>query len=65
MWRAWQPCCVRHQRDTRPWDGEGGFGVGTLLFETGENGEVTGVGWQGTDSLGTLALRVVFGRVVR
>ncbi|MCL4228985.1 MAG: CHAP domain-containing protein [Myxococcales bacterium] len=51
-----------HQDDTRPADGGGGFGFGTMLFVTDDTGEVTAYGWFGTASSGLMPARVIFGR---
>lgn len=53
----------RHQDDTRPWPGEGGFGVGTLAFLTDGQGHATHYGWGGTWSEGYVVTPILFGRV--
>ena len=52
-----------HQDDTRTDDDGGGFGFGTMVFVTGDSGEVDAYGWFGTDSAGLMPARVIFGRV--
>ncbi|WP_052559190.1 hypothetical protein [Enhygromyxa salina] len=52
----------RHQDDTRG-EGETGFGRGTLLFVTDDDGRPIGYGWHGSDSSGFYRTEVVFGRV--
>ena len=52
-----------HQDDTREMEGEGGFGEGTLLFETDGHGKATAYGWFGTRSAGVIRTDVVFGRL--
>ena len=62
-----------HQADTRANDGIGGFGFGTFLFVTDAagdpavpgTGETVAYGWFGTQSLGLMPARVIFGRVWR
>jgi hypothetical protein len=56
-----------HGQDTRERDTEGGFGFGTLLFATDENGKTIAYGWHGVKSLqwGFMPAYVNFGRVVR
>lgn len=53
----------RHQDDTRPWPGEGGFGIGTLVFLTDGDGHGTHYGWAGTRSGGYVVTPILFGRV--
>lgn len=53
----------RHQHDTRAWDSEGGFGWGTIQLHTDGAGRAVRIGWAGTDSLGSVAVPIVFGRV--
>lgn len=52
----------QHQDDTRHGD-ETGFGMGTLLFVTDDDGHPIGYGWHGSDSGGYYETDVVFGRV--
>lgn len=52
-----------HQDDTRPWDGVGGTGRGTMTFQTDARGDVVAYGWWGTESPAYVRARVVFGRV--
>lgn len=52
-----------HQDDTRPWPGNGGFGVGTLVFLTDEQGQGTHYGWAGTYSEGYVVTPILFGRI--
>ena len=54
-----------HQDDTRPQDGIGGFGIGTLVFLTDGHGHGTAYGWFGTQSDGYVVTPIVFGRVTR
>lgn len=56
-----------HGDDTRDYDGEGGFGFGTMLFATDAKGETIGYGWHGYRSLewGFMPARVIYGRVTR
>jgi hypothetical protein len=54
-----------HQEDTRPDDGTGGFGVGTLVFLTDGSGHGTHYGWYGTMSEGYVITPIHFGRVTR
>lgn len=54
-----------HQDDTRPWPGEGGFGIGTLVFLTDGQGHGTHYGWGGTYSSGYVITPILFGRVDR
>lgn len=56
---------LRHDKDTRPPDGEGGFGEGTILFTTNDNGVGTAYGWFGRRSRGVIATEILFGRVTR
>lgn len=53
----------RHQNDTRPWPGDGGFGIGTLVFLTDGEGHGTHYGWAGTFSGGYVVTPILFGRV--
>jgi len=52
-----------HQNDTRLDSGDGGFGIGTIIFRTDENGEGTHYGWFGTRGGWTAETRIVVGRV--
>jgi hypothetical protein len=52
-----------HQNDTRPVDGVGGFGEGTLLFMTDEAGRPTAYGWFGTESRAVVLTKIVLGRL--
>lgn len=52
-----------HQQDTRPYPGEGGFGIGTLVFLTDAQGRGTHYGWAGTLSSGYVVTPILFGRV--
>ena len=52
-----------HQNDTRSWPGEGGFGIGTLVFLTDGDGHGTHYGWAGTRSGGYVVTPIVFGRL--
>lgn len=54
-----------HQDDTRAMDGPGGFGFGTMVFVTDDQGEVVAYGWFGTVSGGFMPARVLFGRPSR
>lgn len=54
-----------HQNDTRPYPGEGGFGIGTLVFLTDGHGHGTHYGWGGTRSSGYVVTPILFGRVGR
>ena len=52
-----------HQDDTRPWPGDGGFGIGTLAFLTDAEGRGTHYGWAGTRSQAYVVTPILFGRV--
>lgn len=54
-----------HEDDTRSPEGEGGMGIGTLLFLTDGNGHATAYGWLGTASRGVVETTILFGRVTR
>jgi hypothetical protein len=54
---------VGHQADTREGDEEGGFGIGTLVFLTDEEGRGTHYGWAGTASDGYVTTPIFIGRV--
>ncbi|HUQ02640.1 MAG TPA: hypothetical protein VM261_09105 [Kofleriaceae bacterium] len=40
-----------HQDDTREMNGDGGYGFGTMVFVTGDDGEVKAYAWFGTEYL--------------
>jgi hypothetical protein len=52
-----------HQNDTRPADGAGGFGEGTLLLMTDEAHRPTAYGWYGTESRVVVVTKIVLGRL--
>lgn len=52
-----------HQADTRADDVDGGFGIGTLVFLTDEQGRGTHYGWAGTASDGYVTTPIFIGRV--
>ncbi|HEY5926389.1 MAG TPA: hypothetical protein VIV11_32105 [Kofleriaceae bacterium] len=52
-----------HQDDARASDEDGGFGIGTLLFLTDDDGNVIQYGWSGTASEWYIVTPIVFGRV--
>lgn len=52
-----------HQADARHDDPDGGFGIGTLVFLTDADGNVTHYGWSGTASEWYVTTRIVFGRL--
>ncbi|HVV85941.1 MAG TPA: hypothetical protein VHE35_22935 [Kofleriaceae bacterium] len=52
-----------HQDDLRAHDDDGGFGFGTMVFVTDEQGVVTSYGWIGTRSPWLMPTTVLFGRV--
>jgi hypothetical protein len=54
-----------HQDDTRPDDGLGGFGMGTIVVLTDSEGRGTHYGWHGVRSAGYVTTPIVFGRVSR
>ncbi len=54
-----------HQDDSRNDDVDGGFGIGTLVFLTDDQGHATSYGWAGTRSEWYIVTPVVFGRVSR
>ncbi|MBI2897866.1 MAG: hypothetical protein HYY06_30185 [Deltaproteobacteria bacterium] len=56
---------IPHQADSRTWPGDGGFGVGTLMFMTDAGGAPTHYGWHGTRAGFTAETRIVVGRVTR
>ncbi len=55
----------RHEDDSRPAGGEGGFGTGTMAFGFGANGAAVAYGWHGSaQSPATfIPTDIVFGRV--
>ena len=56
---------LRHDKDTRPPGGDGGWGEGTILFVTDGDGRGTAYGWFGARSRGVIETEIVFGRVTR
>jgi hypothetical protein len=52
-----------HQDDSRQDDGVGGFGFGTMLFVTDEDGEAQAYGWVGTQNAWLMPTHIVFGRL--
>lgn len=54
-----------HQDDTRIGDADGGYGTGTLVFLTDDQGRATHYGWSGTYSEWYVVAPVWFGRVHR
>jgi hypothetical protein len=54
-----------HDDDTRDPDGEGGFGMGTIVFVTDETGAPTAYGWFGSRSRYVHETSIAFGRVSR
>ena len=54
-----------HEDDTRSPEGEGGMGIGTLLFLTDGEGQATAYGWMGTASRGVVETKILFARVTR
>jgi hypothetical protein len=56
-----------HENDSRPPDGNGGYGTGTMAFLFGEDGSALAYGWYGTEqSVDTyVPTSIVFGRVVK
>ena len=56
---------VPHQHDTRLLGLETGFGEGTMLWMTDEQGRAIGYGWNGTRSPGVVLTDILFGRVHR
>ena len=52
-----------HQADARDDDPDGGFGIGTLVFLTDSDGNVTHYGWSGTASEWYVTTPIVFGRL--
>ncbi|MEM6989620.1 MAG: hypothetical protein AAF721_03960 [Myxococcota bacterium] len=56
---------LRHDDDTRPRGGDGGWGEGTILFMTDGAGHGTAYGWFGRRSRGVIETEIVFGRLTR
>jgi hypothetical protein len=54
-----------HQDDTRVRGEGGGFGFGTMMFMTDDDGKTIAYGWHGTTSRGTMPTHVVYGRVTK
>jgi hypothetical protein len=54
---------VPHQDDSRPADGVGGYGTGTLLVTVDAKGRPVAYGWYGTESRGVVPTHMAFGRV--
>lgn len=54
-----------HQDDTRPDDGIGGFGIGTIAFLVDDTGAGSHYGWWGTGSEGYVVTPILVGRVSR
>lgn len=52
-----------HRQDTRDPGGDGGFGAGTLVFVTDDEGRPVAYGWRGNPQA-TRETEIVFGRVV-
>lgn len=52
-----------HKDDTRPVEGEGGWGTGVMLFFTDESGEVIGYGWHGDESDELVETHIAIGRI--
>jgi hypothetical protein len=52
-----------HENDTRDPEGEGGWGMGTILFVTDDSGAPVAYGWFGTKSRWVHETSIVFGRV--
>ena len=57
----------RHENDSRPSDGQGGFGTGTIAFYVDAGGKGLGYGWYGSlQKLQTyIPTTIIFGRVTR
>jgi hypothetical protein len=57
----------RHEADSRPEGGEGGFGTGTMAFSFDESGAPTAYGWYGASQPPEtfVPTRIAFGRVSR
>jgi len=56
---------VPHQDDTRDPEGEGGIGMGTIVFLVDDAGRPTHYAWHGTASRWAVETRIAVGRVVR
>ncbi len=54
-----------HENDTRDRDSDGGFGMGTILFVTDDEGAPVAYGWFGTKSRYVHETSIVLGRVSR
>lgn len=54
-----------HQDDTRDPEGEGGFGHGTILFDTDGDGHGIAYGWFGEHSRRLIETPIAFGRLIR
>ncbi len=54
-----------HQNDTRDPEGEGGFGHGTILFDTDGDGHGIAYGWFGEHSRRLVETPIAFGRLIR
>ncbi|MBI5488222.1 MAG: hypothetical protein HY905_12890 [Deltaproteobacteria bacterium] len=56
-----------HESDSRPDDGEGGFGPGTMAFQFDESGTPVAYGWYGSlqDPATYVPTKIAFGRVSR
>lgn len=52
-----------HENDTRDPEGEGGWGMGTIMFVTDRTGSPVAYGWFGTKSRWVHETSIVFGRV--
>ena len=57
----------RHEADSRPEDGQGGFGTGTMAFLFDDSGTPTAYGWHGSrqDPSTFVPTLIAFGRVSR
>jgi len=54
---------IPHQNDTRSYEGEGGFGEGTIMFMTDADGVGSHYGWHGTRAPFTAPTRILIGRL--
>ncbi|MBI5500977.1 MAG: hypothetical protein HY907_12100 [Deltaproteobacteria bacterium] len=56
-----------HESDSRPEDGEGGFGTGTMAFQFDDSGTPVAYGWYGSlqDPATYVPTKIAFGRVSR
>lgn len=54
-----------HQNDTRDPDDDGGFGMGTIMFVTDDEGAPLAYGWFGSQSRYVHETSIVFGRITR